>query len=90
VQAIEIYSGKLIAYAHGNFIFDQMWSYQTTIGVIGRYIFYDSEFADAQFVPVRIENYARPVPLEAEEAQAVLDGMYRASQSLQELLAARH
>lgn len=88
VQAVEIYSGKLIAYAHGNFIFDQMWSYQTTIGVIGHYTFYDSELVDVQFVPVRIENYARPVPLEGEEAQAVLDGMRQASLRLQELLAA--
>jgi len=89
VQGVEIYAGKLIVYAHGNFIVDQMWSYETTIGVIGRYTFYDSELVGVQFVPVRIEDYARPVPLEGEEAQAVLDGMRQASLSLQELLAAR-
>ena len=89
VQGVEIYAGKLIVYAHGNFIVDQMWSYETTIGVIGRYTFYDSELVGVQFVPIRIEDYARPVPLEGEEAQAVLDGMYQASLSLQELLAAR-
>jgi hypothetical protein len=89
VQGVEVYAGKLIAYAHGNFILDQMWSYETTIGVIGRYTFYDSELVDVQFVPVRIEDSARPVPLEGEEAQAVLDGMHQASLSLQELLAAR-
>jgi poly-gamma-glutamate capsule biosynthesis protein CapA/YwtB (metallophosphatase superfamily) len=89
VQGVEIYAGKLIVYAHGNFIVDQMWSYETTIGVIGRYTFYDSELVEVQFVPVRIEDYARPVPLAGEEAQAVLDGMRQASLSLQELLAAR-
>jgi len=89
VQGVEVYAGKLIAYAHGNFILDQMWSYETTIGVIGRYTFYDGELVDVQFVPVRIEDYARPVPLEGEEAQAALDGMHQASLSLQELLAAR-
>jgi hypothetical protein len=89
VQAVEIYAGKLIAYAHGNFIFDQMWSYETTLGVIGRYTFYGSELVEVQFLPVRIEDSARPVPLEGEEAQAVLDGMHQASLSLQELLAAR-
>src|SRR3990172_5484911 len=31
VQAVEIYKGKFIAYAHGNFIFDQMWSYETRV-----------------------------------------------------------
>jgi len=29
IQPIEIYKGKLITYAHGNFIFDQMWSEET-------------------------------------------------------------
>jgi poly-gamma-glutamate synthesis protein (capsule biosynthesis protein) len=89
VQAVEVYAGKLIVYAHGNFIVDQMWSYETTIGAIGRYTFYDSELVEVQFLPTRIENFARPVPLEGEEAQAVLDGMYQASLSLEELLAAR-
>jgi len=89
VQGVEVYAGKLITYAHGNFIVDQMWSYETTLGVIGRYIFYDSELVGVQFVPIRIEDYARPVPLEGEEAQTVLDGMRQASLSLQELLAAR-
>jgi poly-gamma-glutamate synthesis protein (capsule biosynthesis protein) len=89
LQGVEVYAGKLITYAHGNFIVDQMWSYETTIGVIGRYTFYDSELVDVQFVPVRIEDYARPVPLEGDEAQAVLDGMHQATLSLQELLAAR-
>jgi poly-gamma-glutamate synthesis protein (capsule biosynthesis protein) len=41
VQAVEIYKGKFIAYAHGNFIFDQMWSYETRVGVLGKYTFYD-------------------------------------------------
>src|SRR5207249_2300156 len=43
VQAVEIYKGKFIAYAHGNFIFDQMWSYETRVGVIGKYTFYDKQ-----------------------------------------------
>ncbi len=42
VQAVEIYKGKFIAYAHGNLIFDQMWSYETRVGVIGKYTFYDA------------------------------------------------
>ena len=41
VQAVEFYKGKFIAYAHGNLIFDQMWSYETRVGVIGKYTFYD-------------------------------------------------
>jgi hypothetical protein len=89
VQGVEVYAGKLVTYAHGNFIVDQMWSYKTTIGVIGRYTFYDSQLVDVQFVPVRIEDYACPVPLQGGEAQAVLDGMHQSSLILQKLLAAR-
>ncbi len=82
VQAVETYKGKLIAYAHGNFIFDQMWSYETRVGVIGRYTFYDDVLVGVEFIPVLIENYAQPVPMEGTEAQAVLEGMKAASEEL--------
>ena len=87
VQGLEIYKDKLIAYAHGNFILDQMWSRETTLGVIGRYTLYDAKLVDVEFLPVIIEDYARPRPLEGAEAQAVLDGMRQASQSLRDLIA---
>jgi len=89
VQAVEVYRGRLIAYANGNFIFDQMWSRETSLGVVGRYTFYGDRLLQAEFLPVVIQDYARPRLLEGEEAQAVLDGMHQASLSLQELLAAR-
>jgi len=88
VQALELYGGKLIVYAHGNFILDQMWSYETTIGVLGRYTFYGSELVDVDLIPTRIVDYAQPVPLEGEEAAAVLSGMYQASVTLAQSLAA--
>jgi poly-gamma-glutamate capsule biosynthesis protein CapA/YwtB (metallophosphatase superfamily) len=89
VQGLEVYKDKLIAYAHGNFILDQMWSRETTLGVIGRYTFYDTKLVDAEFLPVVIEDSARPRPLEGVEAQAILDGMQQASISLRDLLASR-
>ncbi|MFQ6019512.1 MAG: CapA family protein [Dehalococcoidia bacterium] len=88
VQAMEIYKGKLIVYAHGNFIFDQMWSYETRVGVIGRYTFYDAVLLRAEFTPVLIENYAQPRPLKGVERRAVLDGMREASLALRRQLAA--
>jgi poly-gamma-glutamate synthesis protein (capsule biosynthesis protein) len=88
VQAVELYKGKFIAYAHGNFIFDQMWSYETRVGVIGRYTFYDDVLVKVEFIPTLIEDYARPVPLEGPEGQAVLDGMKAASEELAALAAA--
>ncbi len=82
VQAVEIYNGKFIAYAHGNFIFDQMWSYETRAGVIGRYTFYDRTLVKVEFLPTLIEDYAQPRLLEGAEAQAVLDTMRNASLEL--------
>jgi len=82
VQAVEVHKGKLIAYAHGNFIFDQMWSYETRVGVIGKYTFYDEILVGVEYIPTLIQDYAQPVPLEGAERQAVLDGMKAASEEL--------
>lgn len=60
VQPSEKYKGKLIVYAHGNFIFDQMWSQKTREGVIGRYTFLDKELVQYEFLPVTIEDYGQP------------------------------
>jgi len=90
VQAVEIYKGKFIAYAHGNFIFDQMWSYGTRVGVLGRYIFYERILVKVEFLPVLIENYAQPVPLNGKEAETVLDQMKLASEQLARQLASDH
>jgi len=90
VQAVEIYKGKFIAYAHGNFIFDQMWSHGTRVGVLGRYVFYDAILVKVEYLPVRIDNYAQPVPLQGEEAEAVLDQMREASEALARQLGSRY
>jgi poly-gamma-glutamate synthesis protein (capsule biosynthesis protein) len=82
VQAVELCEGKFIAYAHGNFIFDQMWSYETRVGVLGRYTFYDGVLVGVEFLPVLIEDWAQPVPMEGEEAEAVLAEMRAASEEL--------
>ncbi len=82
VQGVELYKGKYIAYAHGNFIFDQMWSDETRIGVIGRYTFYDRELVKVEYIPILIEDYGKPVPMAAKDAQAVLDKMKEASEKL--------
>ena len=87
VQAVEVYEGGYIAYAHGNYIFDQMWSYETRVGVIGKYTFYDDQLIAVEYVPTLIENWAQPAPMLGEERQAVLDGMRDASQQLAETIA---
>jgi Bacterial capsule synthesis protein PGA_cap len=81
VQPVEIYNGKLITYAHGNFIFDQMWSQETREGVVGSYTFYGNRLVRVDFRPLLIQNYAQPVWLDESsgEGKAILDRMASAS-----------
>jgi poly-gamma-glutamate synthesis protein (capsule biosynthesis protein) len=89
VQGVEIYKGKWITYAHGNFIFDQMWSYETRVGVIGKYTFYDDTLIGVEFIPIRIDNYAQPNPMTGQERQDTLDIMKKDTADLADILAAR-
>jgi len=82
IQPIEFYKGKLITYAHGNFIFDQMWSKKTKEGVIGRYIFYDKQLIDVEYLPLLIQDYGQAEFLEGEKAAAILADMKKQSQIL--------
>lgn len=72
IQPIEFYKGKLIVYAHGNFVFDQMWSLKTRQGVAGRYVFYEDKLIEVQFMPVLISDYGQPEWLEGEEKERIL------------------
>lgn len=60
VQALEIYHNHLIVYAHGNFIFDQMWSLETRQGVVGAYTFYGRRLVAVRYKPVVIDDYSQP------------------------------
>lgn len=71
VQGIELYRGRFIAYAHGNFAFDQMFTRadcpgaantfcSTREGVVGTYTFYGKRLVAARYRPVVIYNYAQP------------------------------
>lgn len=75
VQPVELYKKGLIMYAHGNFIFDQMWSRETREGVVGKYIFYDDTLVDVEYIPVIIEDYGQPRWVEGDEKVRILQGM---------------
>ncbi|MFN8483495.1 MAG: CapA family protein [Anaerolineae bacterium] len=79
VQAAEVYHDRFITYAHGNFIFDQMWSDETRTGVVGRYTFYDNALVGVEYTPVQLYEYAQPRVMEGKAAQAVLRRMEAAS-----------
>lgn len=83
IQPVEIYKDKVIVYAHGNFIFDQMWSQETKEGVLGKYTFYDKQIIDAQFFPIYIKNYGQATWPDAKRKEKILNKMREASMELE-------
>jgi len=81
-QGIEVYRGKLITYAHGNFVFDQMWSEETREGVIGTYTFYGTQLVSATWKAYRIYDYGQPVFMNAKDSATALQTMEAASDQL--------
>ncbi|HEX7263614.1 MAG TPA: CapA family protein [Candidatus Dormibacteraeota bacterium] len=81
-QGVEVYHGKLITYAHGNFIFDQMWSEETREGVIGTYTFYGTQLVAASWKPVRSYDYGQPVFMNAKDSTTAITTMEAASDQL--------
>ena len=79
VQGIELYRDKFICYAHGNFVFDQMWSMETRHGVVGTYTFYGKQLIGVHYRAVQIENYAQPHFLSAADETPILGQMRDAS-----------
>lgn len=83
VQGVEEYKGKLITYAHGNFIFDQMWSQETREGVVGRYIFGPEGLRRVSFYPVIIDDYSTPRFATLQESRKILGRMKESSEMIQ-------
>lgn len=72
IQTVEHYKEGYIMYAHGNTIFDQMWSEETKIGVIGKYTFLGKKLKEVEFIPTYIKNYGQPMLLTGELKEKVL------------------
>jgi AmmeMemoRadiSam system protein B len=85
VQGIEHYKGKFITYAHGNYVFDQMWSQETREGVLGKYTFNDQGLINVAFVPVIIDNYSQPRFATKAEAQKILNRMKESTEQIKTL-----
>ena len=80
VQGVEVYKGRLITYAHGNFVFDQMWTpdpgqEDPRNGVVGKYTFVDGKLAAVEYKPTRIYEYGQPRFLTGPYADYVLSLM---------------
>jgi len=82
IKPVEYYNGKLITYAHGNFVFDQEWSQKTKEGVVGKYTFLSKDLADVEYFPVEIKDYGQPYFLEGDKKQKILNEMKNESLKL--------
>jgi len=76
IQPPEKYNGKYIMYAHGNTIFDQMWSEETKIGLIGKYTFSGMRLINVEFFPTYIQDYGQPMLLTGEQKENVLQKIH--------------
>ena len=79
VQGIEWYKGKMIAYALGNFVFDQEWSIETKQGAALALTFSGSDLVQADFTPYEIEDYYQPRPVDATKGTKILNDIYQHS-----------
>ena len=83
-EGSEVYRGKLISYAQGNFLFDQDWSVGTQESVVGRYYFLGNRLVGVQYVPMRVVGQVVPTPLDpaSGEGRQILDRLARSSREI--------
>ncbi|MFA5134970.1 MAG: CapA family protein [Patescibacteria group bacterium] len=75
VQPIEEYGNGLILYSLGNFVFDQMWSDETTEGAVASVTLSEGGVLEYSITPVRIRDYAQPQVLSPEDGQHIIERM---------------
>ncbi len=82
VQASEVVAHAFVAYALGNFVFDQSWSLETQQGAMLEAVFWGSSLRAVRYYPVRIVEDHRPVLAGPEEAAQILARIIEASEEL--------
>ena len=82
-QAMEVYKGKPIWYALGNFTFDQTWSEPTMEGISLELTFSGTKLVQAWIHPHLVLNYAQPNLMDPMgSGKVVLNQVFGASKSL--------
>ncbi|MCE7926967.1 MAG: hypothetical protein DYG91_00480 [Chloroflexi bacterium CFX7] len=82
VQAAEMRGGTFIAYALGNFIFDQRHSAEHEQGYLLEASFRGATLANVRLRPYRIVDQARPVLVTGEERAKILQDVFEAAARL--------
>jgi hypothetical protein len=81
-EGMEVYKGKPIWYALGNFVFDQTWSEQTEEGLTLELSFNGPTLVQAWMHPMLDLNSSQPNFLDAASGKYVMDQVYKASKGL--------
>lgn len=79
VQAHEQIGTTFVAYALGNFLFDQSWSVETQEGALLEATFTGTRLTSTRYVPVRIHDDYQPQAAPPDEAQIILGRIEDAS-----------
>lgn len=58
-QVVENYQNKTIIYSLGNLIFDQMWSEETSSGILARIFFKETQITRIEYIPITIKDYGQ-------------------------------
>lgn len=79
VQPLTINNSQLTFFAHGNFIFDQMWSESTKKGFILKTYLYKGKIIDAEVTPIYIKDFGQPEIVKGEEGEKMIKDLYKLS-----------
>ncbi|MBI2766194.1 MAG: CapA family protein [Chloroflexi bacterium] len=81
-QAVEVRGGAFIAYALGNFIFDQVHTPEFTQGYLVESTFHGKRLVDVRLVPYQIEERYRPTFATGDLRAKILGDVFGASKLL--------
>jgi poly-gamma-glutamate synthesis protein (capsule biosynthesis protein) len=82
VQAHEQIGGTFVAYALGNFVFDQDWSRETQQGAMLEVTFDREKMTGYRYIPVHIWDQYQPRVADVDEAWESLGRIEAASDAL--------
>jgi poly-gamma-glutamate capsule biosynthesis protein CapA/YwtB (metallophosphatase superfamily) len=82
VQAHEQIGRMFVAYALGNFVFDQAWSLETQQGALLEATFTGARLTSAHYTAIHIYDQYQPRLADAAESQQILDRIETASAKL--------
>ncbi len=82
VQAAQVIDDVFIAYALGNFLFDQDWSLETQQGVVLEAAFHDDQLRGVRYFPIHIYDETQPRFADEDEGRQIMDRIWDASATL--------